>query len=52
MPDRQPDPVDLAVAHARIDALAARARAIYAELGKTVELSGNGGASGGGCGCN
>jgi glutamate carboxypeptidase len=31
--------------NARIDALAARARAIYAELGKTVELSGNGGAS-------
>lgn len=29
----------------QIDALAARARAIYAELGKTVELSGNGGAS-------
>jgi len=31
--------------NARIDALAARARAIYAEIGKTVELSGNGGAS-------
>lgn len=31
--------------NAQIDALAARARAIYAELGKTVELSGNGGAS-------
>jgi glutamate carboxypeptidase len=31
--------------NARIDALAARARAIYAELGKTIELSGNGGAS-------
>jgi glutamate carboxypeptidase len=29
----------------QIDALAARARAIYAEIGKTVELSGNGGAS-------
>jgi len=29
----------------QIDALAARARAIYAELGKTLELSGNGGAS-------
>jgi glutamate carboxypeptidase len=29
----------------QIDALAARARSIYAELGKTVELSGNGGAS-------
>jgi glutamate carboxypeptidase len=29
----------------QIDALAARARAIYGELGKTVELSGNGGAS-------
>lgn len=29
----------------RIDAVAARARAIYAEIGKTVELSGNGGAS-------
>ena len=31
--------------NARIDALAARARAIYAEIGKTVALSGNGGAS-------
>ena len=31
--------------NARIDALAARARGIYAEIGKTVELSGNGGAS-------
>ena len=31
--------------NAQIDALAARARAIYAELGKTVDLSGNGGAS-------
>jgi glutamate carboxypeptidase len=31
--------------NAQIDALAARARAIYSELGKTVELSGNGGAS-------
>jgi glutamate carboxypeptidase len=29
----------------QIDALGARARAIYAELGKTVSLSGNGGAS-------
>jgi glutamate carboxypeptidase len=29
----------------QIDALAARARSIYAELGKTIELSGNGGAS-------
>jgi glutamate carboxypeptidase len=29
----------------QIDALAARARAIYAEIGKTVESSGNGGAS-------
>jgi glutamate carboxypeptidase len=29
----------------QIDALAARARSIYAEIGKTVELSGNGGAS-------
>jgi len=29
----------------RIDALAARAQSIYAEIGKTVELSGNGGAS-------
>ena len=31
--------------NAQIDALAGRARAIYAELGKTIELSGNGGAS-------
>jgi glutamate carboxypeptidase len=31
--------------NAQIDALAARARAIYAEIGKTVEQSGNGGAS-------
>jgi glutamate carboxypeptidase len=31
--------------NARIDALAARARSIYAEIGKTVEMSGNGGAS-------
>jgi glutamate carboxypeptidase len=31
--------------NAQIDALAARARAIYAEIGKTAELSGNGGAS-------
>jgi glutamate carboxypeptidase len=31
--------------NAQIDALAARARAIYAEIGKTVGLSGNGGAS-------
>jgi len=31
--------------NAQIDALAARAQAIYAEIGKTVELSGNGGAS-------
>jgi glutamate carboxypeptidase len=31
--------------NAQIDALAARAKAIYAELGKTVQLSGNGGAS-------
>jgi glutamate carboxypeptidase len=31
--------------NAQIDALAARARGIYAEIGKTVELSGNGGAS-------
>jgi glutamate carboxypeptidase len=31
--------------NAQIDALAARARAIYSEIGKTVELSGNGGAS-------
>jgi glutamate carboxypeptidase len=29
----------------QIDVLAARARRIYAELGKTIELSGNGGAS-------
>ncbi len=29
----------------RIDSLAARARALYAEIGKTAELSGNGGAS-------
>jgi glutamate carboxypeptidase len=29
----------------QIDALAARARAIYSEIGKTVEFSGNGGAS-------
>lgn len=29
----------------RIDALAGRARAIYAEIGKTLEMSGNGGAS-------
>jgi len=29
----------------RIDALAARARRIYAEIGRTVQLSGNGGAS-------
>ena len=29
----------------QIDALAARARAIYAEIGQTLELSGNGGAS-------
>jgi glutamate carboxypeptidase len=29
----------------RIDALAARAQSIYAEIGKTLELSGNGGAS-------
>jgi glutamate carboxypeptidase len=29
----------------QIDALAARARAVYAEIGRTVELSGNGGAS-------
>ena len=33
------------IENAQIDALAARARAIYAEIGKTVELSGNGGAS-------
>jgi glutamate carboxypeptidase len=31
--------------NAQIDALASRARTIYAEIGKTVELSGNGGAS-------
>lgn len=31
--------------NAQTDALAARARAIYAEIGKSVELSGNGGAS-------
>ena len=31
--------------NAQIDEWAARARAIYAEIGKTVELSGNGGAS-------
>jgi glutamate carboxypeptidase len=31
--------------NARIDALAGRAQAIYAEIGKTVALSGNGGAS-------
>ncbi len=31
--------------NAQIDALAARARVIYAEIGKTLELSGNGGAS-------
>jgi glutamate carboxypeptidase len=31
--------------NAQIDALAARARAIYSEIGKTVEFSGNGGAS-------
>ena len=31
--------------NAQIDSLAARARAIYAEIGKTVDLSGNGGAS-------
>ncbi len=31
--------------NAQIDALAARARAIYSEIGRTVELSGNGGAS-------
>src|SRR5882762_5140358 len=31
--------------NAQIDALAARARAIYAEIGKAVESSGNGGAS-------
>ncbi|HXC09440.1 MAG TPA: glutamate carboxypeptidase, partial [Steroidobacteraceae bacterium] len=33
------------VENPRIDALAARARAVYAELGKTLEMSGNGGAS-------
>lgn len=31
--------------NAQIDSLAARARALYAEIGKTTELSGNGGAS-------
>jgi glutamate carboxypeptidase len=31
--------------NAQIDALAARAQAIYAELGKSIALSGNGGAS-------
>jgi glutamate carboxypeptidase len=31
--------------NAQIDALAARAQGIYAEIGKTVALSGNGGAS-------
>lgn len=31
--------------NAEIDALAARAKVIYAEIGRTVELSGNGGAS-------
>jgi glutamate carboxypeptidase len=31
--------------NAQIDSLAARARAIYSEIGKSVELSGNGGAS-------
>jgi glutamate carboxypeptidase len=31
--------------NAAIDALAARAKGIYAEIGKTVELAGNGGAS-------
>ncbi len=31
--------------NAHIDALAARAKSIYAEIGKTVDLSGNGGAS-------
>jgi glutamate carboxypeptidase len=31
--------------NAQIDSLASRAKAIYAEIGKTVELSGNGGAS-------
>jgi glutamate carboxypeptidase len=33
------------IENARIDALAARARSIYAEIGKTLEMSGNGGAS-------
>ena len=33
------------IENSQIDALAARARAIYAEIGKTIELSGNGGAS-------
>src|SRR5271170_5923775 len=33
------------IENAEIDALAARAKSIYAEIGKTVELSGNGGAS-------
>jgi glutamate carboxypeptidase len=33
------------IENGRIDALAARARAIYAEMGKTLEMSGNGGAS-------
>jgi glutamate carboxypeptidase len=33
------------VENAAIDALAARARAIYAELGKQIDSSGNGGAS-------
>jgi len=33
------------IENAKIDALGARAQAIYAELGKTVSLSGNGGAS-------
>jgi glutamate carboxypeptidase len=33
------------IENAAIDALAARARAIYAEIGRTVQLSGNGGAS-------
>ena len=31
--------------NSQIDALAARARAVYAEIGKTIEMSGNGGAS-------
>jgi glutamate carboxypeptidase len=31
--------------NAQIDALAAQAKGIYAEIGKTIELSGNGGAS-------